>query len=841
MHIRKSMSWQAMLVCAGLSWAGLATANTVAVSADPLPNQTLTVTTTAATTTTTTQTFPRGSVLRLQASPTPGYGFVAWGGGYCIGTTQPCTLTLSGDRTVTARFGPLLNVSVTGPGRVSSQPSGINCGADCTEAYSQGTSVMLTAVPDAGQSFTGWGGACSGSGLTCNVSMSAARNVSATFAAATETRYTLGVAVVGGGSVSSTPAGISCGSDCSESYLANTSVSLVATPAAGQVFSGWGGACTGTGACTVSMTQARSVTASFAAAPVSQFTLSVAVTGSGSVSSTPAGISCGSDCSETYANNTSVTLTATPAAGQVFSGWSGACTGTGACMVSMTQARSVTASFSAVVSTGPVYYFSDCQTGAVAGCVPGNNANPGTSPSAPKQTLAGLDVNNLPAGTQLLFARGGAWTNFNVQLRNLNVTATAPLVFDAYGSGPAPWIKAGGMFYAFQFGTFQDTANDGGYTIRNLKLDGLGAAGVWGLHLRNDVHHVLMENLEITGFELAVHTVGATVGNNFILRNSNIHHNHEMGLLGDGYDSVIEGNTFADNNFSGSAFSHAIYLGGHGRNFIVRNNTFTNNSRVNGVCTGGNFTVHGQWDGLLVEGNTIQQDASAGGCYGISVNSAYDSPEWFRNLVVRGNRIVNLGNCSICLTSAPGAIVENNLVVNTQASYHAAILVPDRTPGPGDDVDTGAIVRNNTIYLSQPTAWSEGIALRPGSGTNQQVVSNLIYFGAATDPTHRCYNVGALSNFVAFDNNLCHHAGNNGTFSNVYGTLAAARAAGFDLNGLSSDPLFVALPALSNGWNDQIQAASPATGRGHATRSSARDRLGVTRSVPSMGSREPAR
>lgn len=79
-------------------------------------------------------------------------------------------------------------------------------------------------------------------------------------------------------------------------------------------------------------------------------TVTKAGTGSGTVTSTPPGITCGTDCTESYAYGTSVTLTATPATGSTFAGWSGACTGTSpTCTVSMTQARSVTAVF-----TGPI-------------------------------------------------------------------------------------------------------------------------------------------------------------------------------------------------------------------------------------------------------------------------------------------------------------------------------------------------------------------------------------------------------------------------------------------------------------------------------------------------------
>ena len=82
------------------------------------------------------------------------------------------------------------------------------------------------------------------------------------------------------------------------------------------------------------------------------YTLTVSKSGSGSVASSPSGINCGTTCSASYVSGTSVTLTASPASGYSFSGWSGACSGSNAsCTVSMTQARSVSASFTQNVSS----------------------------------------------------------------------------------------------------------------------------------------------------------------------------------------------------------------------------------------------------------------------------------------------------------------------------------------------------------------------------------------------------------------------------------------------------------------------------------------------------------
>jgi uncharacterized repeat protein (TIGR02543 family) len=102
------------------------------------------------------------------------------------------------------------------------------------------------------------------------------------------------------------------------------------------------------------MTAAQSVTATFNTAGTTNQTLTVtkAGTGAGTVTSSPAGISCGATCSASFASGTSVTLTAAAASGSTFAGWSGACTGTGTCTVSMTAARTVTATFTASVVTG---------------------------------------------------------------------------------------------------------------------------------------------------------------------------------------------------------------------------------------------------------------------------------------------------------------------------------------------------------------------------------------------------------------------------------------------------------------------------------------------------------
>lgn len=137
----------------------------------------------------------------------------------------------------------------------------------------------------------------------------------------------------GTGTVTSNPAGINCGTSCpsqNASFTSGVSVTLSQSAGAGSTFSGWSGACSGTGACTVLMDSAKSVNASFNL-PV-PYTLSVIKSGQGTVTSTSnpsqANINCGSKCSTSYESGTTVTLTAMPSTGRVFTGWGGACSGT---------------------------------------------------------------------------------------------------------------------------------------------------------------------------------------------------------------------------------------------------------------------------------------------------------------------------------------------------------------------------------------------------------------------------------------------------------------------------------------------------------------------------------
>ena len=184
--------------------------------------------------------------------------------------------------------------------------------------------------------------------------MDAAKSCTATFTLDTYT-LTVGKTGTGSGTVTSNPAGIDCGVDCTESYDYGTVVTLSPAAAADSSFEGWSGDADCSDG-SVTMDAAKSCTATFSL-DTHTLTASKAGTGSGTVTSSPAGIDCGSDCTEDYDPDTAVTLAAAADAGSIFVGWSGDADCTDGA-VTMDQSKSCTASFDTakvltVTKTGP--------------------------------------------------------------------------------------------------------------------------------------------------------------------------------------------------------------------------------------------------------------------------------------------------------------------------------------------------------------------------------------------------------------------------------------------------------------------------------------------------------
>lgn len=239
-----------------------------------------------------------------------------------------------------------LTVSKTGTGTIISSPAGINCGATCSGSFSLGQVVTLSQTAASGFYFQSWSGACSGSGA-CSLTMDTAKSVTANFAAIPQNNVLLSVAQTGLGSITSVPSGINCNASCAAPFTIGSTVTLTPSPVTGYYFQGWGGACSGSGSCTVVLNNDQSVTANFVLIPQNTQLLTLRVSGSGSVTTNPSGWTCNSNsnCGFPFATGTMVSLIASPNSGQTFMGWSGACSGKSGCVVPMVGPQSVTATF----------------------------------------------------------------------------------------------------------------------------------------------------------------------------------------------------------------------------------------------------------------------------------------------------------------------------------------------------------------------------------------------------------------------------------------------------------------------------------------------------------------
>jgi hypothetical protein len=232
-----------------------------------------------------------------------------------------------------------INRAGNGSGIVTSAPAGINCGNDCFQAYPIDTPVTLTATPaDANSAFDGWSGDADcadgqvtmATGLSCTATFSAVRQLTITRAGD------------GSGRVTSTPTGIDCGTACAAYFYQGEAVALTATPDAISTIAHWSGDATCPNPV---LSLDRACTATFDPLLYRLFVF-VFGTGSGTVASLPAGISCNGDCEEDYRATTLVSLTAQVGPHSLFAGWAGPCTGTHVtCQVTMSEVVGVAAIF----------------------------------------------------------------------------------------------------------------------------------------------------------------------------------------------------------------------------------------------------------------------------------------------------------------------------------------------------------------------------------------------------------------------------------------------------------------------------------------------------------------
>ncbi len=514
------------------------------------------------------------------------------------------------------------------------------------------------------------------------------------------------------------------------------------------------------------------------------------------------------------------------------------------------------------------YYFMPCDAGydtALAATCPVDNSKNGLSrypgflddgvtanPAyGPKRDMSGFNTTGLPAGgVNLNFAKGSYWAHSNTTIvpGYSAAAAGAGLTIQPYtppkgcGACAAPIIHWPGTP-----GSDEGIYLPGGQhflTIQGMDLrggnHGTVTAGVSyvgsGLEAYGGSTGVNFLNNKVHGFALgiAMEPGGAgTLSKQWVVRGNLFTNLSGQGWYGGGDDILIENNQFIQNGFYRQTYDHNIYLSGgamHTRGITVRGNVLKQANDDGSGCKATSLVAHKWMDDLTIENNYIEETQASGGCYGIQANSYPDARQFtsFKNLVIRGNRLVNVGGVGISCNSCDGAVIENNSIAWTtpHAFTTIGIAVPDGTgPNASDRADGHAKIRNNFLYMGHVNNLSRAIHLDVNS-QNHAVVSNLIVFPSTANAAAKCFmtNGKPLAWFAAFDYNRC---GGTATWSDQFSTLAAAQAASWDVHSLNTSPNLAAVPAANT--PTYVPACIGGCGNGHPTLSS---RIGIDSKGP---------
>lgn len=402
---------------------------------------------------------------------------------------------------------------------------------------------------------------------------------------------------------------------------------------------------------------------------------------------------------------------------------------------------------------------------------------------------------------------------------------------------------------------------NGFVTFQDLHLIGAPGQGQYGFFWNRSFHNAILQRLRIEQFAIGilggdsaangVTTEPRTAG--FQILKTYIYNNNSQGVLY-GSDSTLFENVMFDKNASGKTdHEHNVYTGAS--NLTIRRSTFLRNVTTAGVCSGSSFVMHGKHDAFRFVGNFQYETPAAqgGGCYGVDLSGQYDPPygmERFRNAVIDGNTLVNMGGVGIGCSACVAPVIQNNMIAYEQAgpSGNWAIMVPNANFEATDAPTTGAKIRYNTVWMGGNNSDSMGISLGfiPGyaspSNNNMELVGNGIFFSAAGNATRYCYDLAALTltNFNVFDYNGCYlngagrwsRTGNTASYAN----LAAAQAAGYDTHGLNTLPSFTT-PSKATKW--KLTYGAPWTNAASPTNTIPYDIDGHVRPVPStMGAKQ---
>jgi hypothetical protein len=343
--------------------------------------------------------------------------------------------------------------------------------------------------------------------------------------------------------------------------------------------------------------------------------LSVSVAGNGTVTSSPSGINCGSMCIASFTSGTQVTLTATASAGSTFSGWSGACIGTGGCSITMNAAASVSASFS-TSSTPPAPAPRTFVSAA------GSDSNNCTNVATPCRHLAAayaataangeiyvLDPANYGSLTiaRAVSIEGHGWASIAPVAGQAAITINANtgdkiniigVVLDGTALASTTGIKfnSGGSL------NIRDSV------IRNFGSDGIAFASTSSSPSQLSVSNTLVSDNSANGINIAPSGSGAVTG---ALDHVDMDNNGANGLVASTAAATVNVTFSASLSANNGAGISASSVSAAPVNIMVRDSTIANNASNGLVATSTGATIRVTQS--TISGNTVGWLNSSGG------------------------------------------------------------------------------------------------------------------------------------------------------------------------------------------------------------------------------------
>ncbi len=448
-------------------------------------------------------------------------------------------------------------------------------------------------------------------------------------------------------------------------------------------------------------------------------------------------------------------------------------------------------------TTGTVFYFCDCGTGADPACVPGNDSNDGLSPARPKRTSPQEKFKSIMAGQTVAMCRGGAFSFIDTYTNNHNcnsATDTCDLRDYTPPSHPEwstdqnqrPIINGPRVFVP---NSWSASPSSRGLRFWNLRAQNLDAP-TRGMLFQGSTGVVVTQDVDICNVSMSNAGLGVYFGDGpgWVVRNSQFARLDGQGTLGSCTDCVIDSNYFAPDSYGQrSWFNHAIYIGGnsagvHYQRFRVTNNEIHGCPAGTPATTGTPLvTSHGFVDDLLFENNLVQCDhpealpPARNAMVGFeTTDGGYDAarPIGFSRAVIRRNRFIGFA-VGISISVAPDAVVEDNVVIPMIAAETGndtvgiQILSNGRT---ASDVETARVtVRNNTIFAPPTVNGNAIVGIRTAlpefsswNSSGHNITNNVVY--SAVPSKARCFDLAALS-YGTLANNAC-----NGTWNTTLDT-----------------------------------------------------------------------